>query len=80
LQAANAIKLGVVLLDEWTDVDDAVNLRRVVTDGSRRAARTRAWGVEHPAELFGGGPTLTAADAGASIGSARRASRLREEP
>ena len=73
LEAANAINLGVVLLDKWTDVDDVVNLRRVVTEGSCRAARTTAWGIEHHAELFGGGQTLTAAaEAGASIGSARR--------
>lgn len=73
LEAANAIKLNVVVLDKWTDVDDVVNLRRVVTDAPPRAARTRAWGIEHHAELFGGGPTLTAAaEAGAAIGSARR--------
>jgi rSAM/selenodomain-associated transferase 2/rSAM/selenodomain-associated transferase 1 len=69
MEAANAIKLSVVLIDKWTDVDDVVNLRRVVTDGSRRAGRTRAWGIEHYVELFGGGQTLTAAaEAGASIG------------
>ena len=47
-EAAEALGLHVVLLDEWTDVDDAADLNRLVRDASESsAARTRAWSVAH---------------------------------
>lgn len=46
--AANALGLHVVLLDEWTDVDDAADLNRLMRDAPESgAARTRAWSVAH---------------------------------
>jgi glycosyltransferase A (GT-A) superfamily protein (DUF2064 family) len=47
-EAANALGLPVVLLDEWTDVDDAADLNRIMRDAPESsAARTRAWSVAH---------------------------------
>ena len=46
--AAKALGLRVVLLDEWADVDDAADLNRVMRDAPEsRAARTRAWSAAH---------------------------------
>jgi rSAM/selenodomain-associated transferase 1 len=47
-EAATALGMQVRLLDEWTDVDDAADLDRLMRDTSEsRAARTRAWSSEH---------------------------------
>lgn len=47
-EAAKALGLHVLLLDEWTDVDDAADLNRLMRDSPESsAARTRAWGVAH---------------------------------
>lgn len=48
LNAAKARGLQVLLLDEWTDVDDAADLNRLMRDSSECiAARTRGWSLEH---------------------------------
>jgi rSAM/selenodomain-associated transferase 2/rSAM/selenodomain-associated transferase 1 len=47
-EAANALGLQVQLLDEWTDVDDAADLNRLMRDSPESGApRTRAWSLEH---------------------------------
>jgi rSAM/selenodomain-associated transferase 1 len=47
-EAAKALGLDVVILDEWSDVDDAADLKRLIRYSSdSTAARTRAWSVEH---------------------------------
>lgn len=47
-EAATALRLEVVLLDEWKDVDDAADLNRLMRDAPEsNAARTRAWSVAH---------------------------------
>lgn len=47
-EAAKALGLPVLLLDEWTDVDDAADLSRLMRDSSGSiAARTRAWSLAH---------------------------------
>jgi len=47
-QTAKAQGLQVLLLDEWTDVDDAADLDRLLRDAPEStAARTRAWSVAH---------------------------------
>lgn len=46
--AARALGLHVVLLDQWTDVDDAADLNRLLRDAPESSAvRTRAWSVAH---------------------------------
>ena len=47
-EAATAVGVEVVLLDEWTDVDDAADLERLMRDAPESSApRTRAWSVAH---------------------------------
>lgn len=47
-EAATAVGLEVVLLDKWSDVDDAADLERLMRDAPESSAvRTRAWSVAH---------------------------------
>jgi rSAM/selenodomain-associated transferase 1 len=47
-EAARALGLQVLLLDEWTDVDDAADLTRLMRESPESiAARTRAWSFQH---------------------------------
>jgi hypothetical protein len=48
VEAANAEGLRAVLLDEWRDVDEVADLRRLTGgSGELAASRTRAWLGEH---------------------------------
>lgn len=70
LASAKARGLDVVLLDTWTDVDDAASLRRILSGTSHpAAARTRAWAIANRAGLFSGDQTpMAISDADVSIG------------
>jgi rSAM/selenodomain-associated transferase 1 len=47
-EAAKALGLEVLFLDEWTDVDDASDLNRLMRAAPESsAARTRAWSAAH---------------------------------